>query len=104
MYTMGLDIGSTASKGVILKNGEDIVASETISSGTGTTGPSRVLEKLYGKTGLAREDIKKVFTIQDAVEADKKAFQLVMEGKCSAPLRTNIQANPPCPHIWHHHK
>ncbi|OJT72851.1 2-hydroxyglutaryl-CoA dehydratase, partial [Clostridioides difficile] len=56
---MGLDIGSTASKGVILKNGEDIVASETISSGTGTTGPSRVLEKLYGKTGLAREDIKK---------------------------------------------
>ena len=48
MYTMGLDIGSTASKGVILKNGEDIVASETISSGTGTTGPSRVLEKLYG--------------------------------------------------------
>lgn len=53
---------------------------------------------------LPREDIKKVFTIQDAVEADKKAFQLVMEGKCSAPLRTNIQTNPPCPHIWHHHK
>lgn len=53
---------------------------------------------------LPREDIKKVFTIQDAVEADKKAFQLVMEGKCSAPLRTNIQANPPCPHIWHHDK
>ena len=37
---------------------------------------------------LSREDIKKVFTIQDAVEADKKAFQLVVEGKC----------------IWHHHK
>ena len=40
---------------------------------------------------LSREDIKKVFTIQDAVEADKKAFQLVV-------------AKPPCPHIWHHHK
>lgn len=53
---------------------------------------------------LSREDIKKVFTIQDAVEADKKAFQLVVEGKCSAPLRINIQAKPPCPHIWHHHK
>lgn len=41
---------------------------------------------------LSREDIKKVFSIQDAIEADKKAFQLVVEGKCEAPLRTNIQA------------
>ena len=41
---------------------------------------------------LSREDIKKVFTIKDAIEADKKAFRLVVEGKCDAPLRTNIQA------------
>ena len=80
MYTMGLDIGSTASKGVILKNGEDIVASETISSGTGTTGPSRVLEKLYGKTGLAREDIKKVVVTgygrMNYSDADKQIIEL----------------------------
>lgn len=30
--------------------------------------------------------------MKDAIEADKKAFQLVVEGKCDAPLRTNIQA------------
>ena len=41
---------------------------------------------------LSREDIKKVFTIKDAIEADKKAFQYVVEGKCEIPLRTNIQA------------
>src|SRR5699024_1176395 len=41
---------------------------------------------------LSREDIKKVFTMKDAVEADKKAFQLVVEGKCDSPIRTNIQA------------
>lgn len=41
---------------------------------------------------LTREDIKKVFTMKDAIEADKAAFQLVVEGKCDAPLRTNIQA------------
>lgn len=41
---------------------------------------------------LNRADIKKVFTIKDAIEADKKAFQLVVEDKCDAPLRTNIQA------------
>lgn len=41
---------------------------------------------------LSREDIKKVFTMEDAIAADKKAFQLVVEEKCDAPLRTNIQA------------
>ena len=30
--------------------------------------------------------------MKDAVEADKKAFQLVVEGKCDSPIRTNIQA------------
>lgn len=28
---------------------------------------------------LSREDIKKVFTMRDAIEADKKAFTLVVE-------------------------
>lgn len=41
---------------------------------------------------LSCEDIKTVFTMKDAIEADKKAFRLVSEGKCEAPLRTNIQA------------
>lgn len=41
---------------------------------------------------LNREDIKKVFSMKDAIEADKEAFTLVVEGKCNAPLRTNIQA------------
>ena len=42
---------------------------------------------------LSRDDIKKVFTMRDAIEADKVAFQLVVEeGKVVSPLRTNIQA------------
>ena len=41
---------------------------------------------------LSREDIKKVFTMKEAVEADKKAFQMLTEGKCEVPIRTNIQA------------
>lgn len=39
---------------------------------------------------LSREDIQKVFTMKDAIAADKEAFQLVAEGKCETPLRTNI--------------
>ncbi len=30
--------------------------------------------------------------MRDAIEANKRAFQLLVEGKCNAPLRTNIQA------------
>ncbi len=41
---------------------------------------------------LSREDIKKIFSIQDAIVADKKAFTLVADKKCDSPLRTNIQA------------
>lgn len=41
---------------------------------------------------LSKEDIQQVFTMQDAIEAVKKAFCLVVERKCNAPLRTNIQA------------
>lgn len=41
---------------------------------------------------LSKEDIKKVFTMKEAIAADKKAFQLVAEGECETPLRTTIQA------------
>lgn len=39
---------------------------------------------------LTKEDIKKVFTMKDAIEANKLAFRLEVEGKSEAPLRTNI--------------
>lgn len=41
---------------------------------------------------LSKEDIKKVFTMKDAVAADKEAFTLFSQGKSEVPLRTNIQA------------
>lgn len=41
---------------------------------------------------LSREDIKKVITMKEVIEADKEAFRMVVEGTCEIPLRTNIQA------------
>lgn len=41
---------------------------------------------------LSKKDIQKVFTMQDAIEADKEAFTLFSEGKSVVPLRTNIGA------------
>lgn len=39
---------------------------------------------------LSREDIKQVFSMKDAIEADKVAFQLFSEDKTEVPLRTQI--------------
>ncbi|EJP6470852.1 MULTISPECIES: ornithine cyclodeaminase family protein [unclassified Clostridium] len=39
---------------------------------------------------LTAEDIKRVFTMKDAIEADKEAFKLYSNNKAEVPLRTNI--------------
>lgn len=41
---------------------------------------------------LSKEDIRCVFSMRDAIEADKEAFRLFSEGKCEVPLRTQIKA------------
>ena len=39
---------------------------------------------------LSREQILSIFTMRDAIEADKKAFVLHTEGKARVPLRINL--------------
>ena len=41
---------------------------------------------------LTKKDIKRIFTMQDAVEADKQAFRIYSEGGSVVPLRINIGA------------
>jgi len=41
---------------------------------------------------LSKKDIQEVFTMKDAIEANKKAFQLLVNKACELPLRTKIQA------------
>ncbi|WP_024621682.1 ornithine cyclodeaminase family protein [Metaclostridioides mangenotii] len=41
---------------------------------------------------LSKEDIKSIFTMKDAIEADKEAFRIFTEKKSVVPLRTNIPA------------
>lgn len=57
VYTMGMDIGSTASKCLILKNGMEIVSSAVIPAGTGTSGPKRAQEEAMLKAGINMDDI-----------------------------------------------
>lgn len=40
---------------------------------------------------LSRQDIDRVFSMADAIQADKEAFRLAAEGKIETPLRTVIR-------------
>ena len=57
MYTLGIDIGSTSSKAVILKDGSEIAAKCVVSLGTGTAGPTQAYETVFSQAGLQPEDI-----------------------------------------------
>ena len=60
VYTLGIDVGSTTSKCVILKNGTELVASSLIGAGTGTSGPQRALSTALEQAGMRREQLAAV--------------------------------------------
>ena len=57
IYTLGIDIGSTASKCVMLADGKEIVAKSLISVGAGTSGPQRAIAQVLEESGKTREDM-----------------------------------------------
>lgn len=57
MYTLGIDIGSSSSKAVILKDGVELVSSAVVQVGTGTSGPGRVMEAVFANIDIKPEDI-----------------------------------------------
>lgn len=57
IYTLGIDIGSTASKCVMLADGKDIVAKSLIPVGAGTSGPQRAIDEVLSAAGKKREDM-----------------------------------------------
>lgn len=57
IYTMGIDVGSTASKCIILRDGKDIISKSLIEVGAGTTGPIRAIEAVLNGCNLTKEDM-----------------------------------------------
>jgi len=85
VYTLGIDIGSSSSKAVILADGKDIVSSAAIQVGTGTSGPGRVMEDVFKGTGLTAADI--AYTVATGYgrfsvkEADKQISEITCHAK-----------------------
>lgn len=57
IYTLGIDIGSTTSKCVLLSDGKEWIADALVVAGTGTEGPLLVQEEIMKKAGIIPEDI-----------------------------------------------
>ena len=85
MYTLGIDIGSSSSKAVILKDGAELVSSAVVQVGTGTSGPGRGMEAVFADIDLKPEDID--FTVATgygrfSVEnADKQISEITCHAK-----------------------
>lgn len=59
-YTMGIDVGSTASKCVIIKDGKEITATSLVHAGAGSSGPARAIKEVLEKAGLQESDLSYV--------------------------------------------
>ena len=56
-YTMGIDIGSSACKAVILKDADEIVGTFKVAVGTGTSGPDRAFEGVLDAANLSADQL-----------------------------------------------
>lgn len=57
IYTLGIDVGSTASKCVILKDGRELAAKSLVAYGAGTSGPERAIREVLEASGKCQEDL-----------------------------------------------
>ena len=84
IYTMGVDLGSTASKCLILKNGTEIAATSTVGAGAGTSGPDRAVAAALAQAGLVRGDIARVTATGYGRNSFEGADDVVSELSCHA--------------------
>lgn len=84
MYTLGIDIGSTSSKAVILENGNSIVARSLYALGAGTSGAARVIDDLFEKANLSWDDISYCIATGYGRQRFDQANEEISELSCHA--------------------
>ncbi len=84
ILTMGIDVGSTTSKCVILKEGTQLIASSLIPAGTGTSGPQRALDAALEQAGVDRSGITVLTATGYGRNSFKGADHVVSELSCHA--------------------
>lgn len=84
IYTMGVDIGSTASKTVVLKNGKEIVSQAVINVGAGTSGPQRAIDSVLREAKLSIEDLDYIVSTGYGRNSFEFANKQISELSCHA--------------------
>ena len=98
IYTLGIDVGSTASKCVILRDGKEIVAKSLVDVGAGTSGPARAIAAVLENAGMAKEDMAYVLatgygrkSLEEQGLADKEMSELSCHAKGAHYLFPNVR-------------
>ena len=98
IYTLGIDVGSTASKCVILKDGKEIVAKSLVDVGAGTSGPARAIAAVLENAGMTKEDMDYILatgygrkTLEEQGLADKEMSELSCHAKGASFLFPNVR-------------
>ena len=84
IYYMGLDIGSTTSKCLILNGSKEIVSKSLANAGTGTSGPDRAVSAALAAAGLSSSDISSVVATGYGRNNAKGADKTMSELSCHA--------------------
>jgi predicted CoA-substrate-specific enzyme activase len=96
IYTLGIDVGSTASKCIILKDGSEIIAKSLIDVGAGTSGPQRAIDTVLSEAGMTKEDMAYILATGYGRNslmmgiADKQMSELSCHAKGAAFLFPNV--------------
>ncbi len=84
MYTLGIDIGSTACKAVIMENGVRIAGEVVIQTGTGTSGPQRAYDGVLKNAGLTAGQLSRTVATGYGRMTFEQADQQISELSCHA--------------------
>ena len=95
IYTLGIDVGSTASKCVMLKDGKDIVAKSLIDFGAGTSGPKRAIDEVIEASKLSKDEISYVLATgygRNSIDfIDKQMSELSCHAKGASFIFPDVQ-------------
>lgn len=84
MYALGIDIGSTTSKCVLLDQSKSIIATSLIAAGTGTTGPGEAMKGLFETAGITEKEISYCVATGYGRKMFKEAGEEISELSCHA--------------------
>lgn len=84
IYTLGIDIGSTSSKAVIMENGTKIVSQGVVPLGAGTKGADEVIKLVLSEAKLEWDDISYVVSTGYGRNSYDRADKTMSELSCHA--------------------